>query len=422
MRTPYGRFILAVFILVGLLTALPALAQDVELDKTFTFDDGTSFQYPSDWTLEAEEDSYVTVYSDDTQIFVVEAAAFEDAGFTAEDSLEDALETYFTSIFEDEIKFNARKLESIDIEGREAVRYDYIDTYGDNALMIAVRFSDDSFGLLDAASLGGELSEEDLVLAVAASFDRTGEAADSGDRPVTSDTDTTPCTINTAFANTVTVRVGPGENRATIVFLPADEEFEVLGQAEADDGSLWWKLDREAVAPNKAAAEAWVAQLDVNDEGGCDAVVDVNAPPVIPIVSVPPSGGGNTGGGTSGGGGQPAGAGEAIPQNGAWTFTYPKTMPGSCTNIPTQNLQIDIPSERANVSGANGSSLILEGATFARIGPNTYQGSFISFEGDPVLLTLRVSTSTYMTGEFIISFVQDGSQCSVTITAAITHN
>lgn len=416
MRTPYGRLILAVFILIGLLTALPALAQDIELDKTFTFDDGTSFQYPSDWTLEAEEDSYVTVYSDDTQIFVVEAVAFEDAGFTTEDSLEDALETYFTSIFEDELTFNTRKLESIDIEGREAVRYDYIDTYDDNALMIAVRFSDDSFGVLDSASLGGELSEEDVVLAVAASFDRTGGAVDSGDETVTSDT--TPCTVSTQFANTVTVHVGPGSNRASIAFLPDDEEFEVLGQAEADDGSLWWKLDREEVAPNKAAAEAWVAQLDVNDEGGCDAVVDVNAPPVIPIVSAPPA----SGGGNSGGGGQPAGAGEAIPQNGAWTFTYPKTVPGSCTNIPTQNLQIDIPSERATVSGANGSSLILEGASFARIGPNTYQGSFVSFDGDSVLLTLRVSSSTYMTGEFIISFVQDGSQCSVTITAAITHN
>src|SRR5687768_13297518 len=299
MRTPYGRLILAVFILVGLLTALPAVAQDVELEETFTFDDGTAFQYPGDWELEVEEDSYVALYSDDTQIFVVEAASFEDAGFTDEDSLEDALEAYFTSIYDADIKFTARKLESIDIEGREAVRYDYIDTYGDNALMIIVRFSDDSFGLLDSASLDGELTEEDVVLAVAASFDRTGEAADSGDTPVTSDT--TPCVISTELSNAVTVHVGPGTNRATIVFLPANEEFEVLGQAEADDGSLRWKLDREEVAPNKAAAEAWVAQLDVTDDGGCDAVVDVNAPPVIPIVSAPPaSGGGNTGGGSSG--------------------------------------------------------------------------------------------------------------------------
>ena len=74
------------------------------------------------------------------------------------------------------------------------------------------------------------------------------------------------------------------------------------------------------------------------------------------------------------------------------------------------------------MSNANGSSLILDGGTFNRIGPNTYQGSYISFEGDPVLLTLRVASPTYMTGEFIISFVQDGNQCSVTITAAITHN
>lgn len=416
MRTPYGRLFLAAFFLLGLLTALPALAQEVELDETFTFDDGTTFQYPGDWTLEAEEDSYVTVYSDLTQIYIVEAASFEDAGFTADDNLEDAVEAYFDSIYEDELKFSARKLESIEIDGREAVRYDYDDTYGDSAIQIAVRFSDGSFGLVDAISLEGDLSEEDVVLAVAASFDRSGEAVDAGDATVSSDT--TPCTVSTQSANVVTVHVGPGTNRATIVFLPDDEDFTVLGQAEADDGSLWWKLDREAVAPNKAAAEAWVAQLDVDADGGCAAVVDVNAPPVIPIVSAPPSSGGDT----SGGGGQPAGSGEAIPQSGGWTFTYPKTAPGSCTNIPTQNLSIDIPSERANLSNANGSSLVLDGSTFSRISANTYQGSFINFEGDSVLLTLRVASATYMTGEFIVSFVQDGSQCSITVTAAVTHN
>ncbi len=111
-----------------------------------------------------------------------------------------------------------------------------------------------------------------------------------------------------------------------------------------------------------------------------------------------------------------------MPHSGTWTITYPKTVPGSCTNIPTQNLQVDFASETVSVSGANGSSLVFAGDRYPRIGANTYQGSFTGPEGDSVLLTLRVSSATFMTGEFIISFTQDGAQCSVTVTSSITHN
>src|SRR5689334_7486187 len=58
-----------------------------------------------------------------------------------------------------------------------------------------------------------------------------------------------PCVVRTDRAGRVSVRVGPGMNRTSFVFLPVDEDFEVLGKAEDDDGGLWWKLDREIVAP-----------------------------------------------------------------------------------------------------------------------------------------------------------------------------
>jgi len=53
-------------------------------------------------------------------------------------------------------------------------------------------------------------------------------------------TQTIPCTVRTDSANTISVRVGPGGNRTVFAFLPADQDFAVLGQAEADDGGLWW--------------------------------------------------------------------------------------------------------------------------------------------------------------------------------------
>jgi hypothetical protein len=421
MKTFFGRrmwlIVLAVLIVFA---ALPAAAQDVELTETFTLDDGTTFQYPGDWTLENEKNSFLNVADDQTQLFIIDPVSLEDFGFSSDADLRDALTGYFEDIFAGQIKLDKKKLQDVEIGGREAVRYDYDDPAGDGALLIALRLSDGSIALIDSVSLDGELIEADVVLAIAETLDRTGEAGGADGNATVS---TTPCTVTTD-SNKVAVRVGPGTNRATFVFLPSGMDFDVLGKAEID-GHTWWKLDKQAVAPKKSAAEAWVSELDVDESGECDTVADVNAPPVIPI-SAPPAGGNNGGGGgssgNSGGGGQPAGAGEALPQSGNWTITYPKTVPGSCTNIPTQNLDVDYAPESVSVSGANGSSLVLDGDVFPRIGANTYQGSYVTDEGDPVLLTLRVSSATYMTGEFIISFTQDGAQCSITVTSSITHN
>jgi len=414
MRAFPGKMVLLLILGCALLVALPAAAQDVELSESYAFEDGAAFQYPGGWTFEHKKrDPFAMLSSDDTQILILDSSLLEDL---SDSSLEDLMKAYFEVVYEGELRFDTRDIETVEIGGREALRYPYEDPFGDGALLIAIRLSDGGIGLIDAVSLEGDLRDEEVVLAVAESLDRGG--SEDGGSAVLGDT--TPCTVSTDVGNPVAIRVGPGTNRTSFAFLPASENFAVLGAAEADDGSLWWKLDREAVAPTKAAAEAWVAQLDVNSEGGCDAVVDVNAPPVIPIVGAPPPATG--GSGDSGGAGQPAGAGEAIPQSGSWTITYPKTAPGSCVDVPTQNLQLDIPSDVISLSGANGSSLVFDGDRYNRIGANTYQGQFTTVFGDSVLLTLRVASPTYMVGEFILSFVQDGHQCSITVTSTITHN
>lgn len=87
------------------------------------------------------------------------------------------------------------------------------------------------------------------------------------------------CSVSTSTAD-VRVHVGPGENRATLFFLPTDEDFEVVGQAEADDGSQWWKLDSESVAPDRDGAEIWVAQANVTSSGDCTAIANAAAPPI----------------------------------------------------------------------------------------------------------------------------------------------
>lgn len=92
-----------------------------------------------------------------------------------------------------------------------------------------------------------------------------------------------PCTIRTDQVNAVGIHVGPGYNRSIITWLPADRDIDVLGYAEAVDGSLWWKVDKNQAAPHSAASETWVAQSEVMSHGNCDlaAVDQANVPPII---------------------------------------------------------------------------------------------------------------------------------------------
>jgi hypothetical protein len=94
-----------------------------------------------------------------------------------------------------------------------------------------------------------------------------------------------PCLVSTDQDRSVRIHVGPGTNRSAIAFLAVGESFLVLGEAEASDGSRWFKLDKNEVAPSSSALETWVAADDVIQEGNCDAIGEAFAPPIIPIIS-----------------------------------------------------------------------------------------------------------------------------------------
>ncbi|MEM9953440.1 MAG: fasciclin domain-containing protein [Chloroflexota bacterium] len=96
------------------------------------------------------------------------------------------------------------------------------------------------------------------------------------------------CVVSTDSADTVRVRVGPGINRTSVTFLPAGQDFEVLGVFEDEDGSTWFQLVKEDAAPGRAINEAWIAADDVNSTGDCDNIASTDAPPIIPITSSQP--------------------------------------------------------------------------------------------------------------------------------------
>lgn len=95
----------------------------------------------------------------------------------------------------------------------------------------------------------------------------------------------TPCTVRATGEGETSVHVGPGNNRTIIRFLATGREFEVIGTAEANDGSQWWRLDKEEAAPSQALQvnETWVAAREVTQRGDCDRVGTVAPPPIIPL-------------------------------------------------------------------------------------------------------------------------------------------
>lgn len=97
------------------------------------------------------------------------------------------------------------------------------------------------------------------------------------------------CVISTDSADTARVRVGPGENRTSVSFLAAGQDFVVLGSFEDDAGGIWYQLDKEEAAPGRAINEAWVAASDVDSTGDCENIAEADAPPIIPITSSVPA-------------------------------------------------------------------------------------------------------------------------------------
>ena len=118
------------------------------------------------------------------------------------------------------------------------------------------------------------------------------------------------CIVRTEDAATVQVRVGPGNNRGVLAFLPADRDFDALSQFEDADGGVWYQLDPTVAAPAQLANQTWVAAHDVDSTGNCDALVMSDEPAVVRSTTTVTTGsGGTSSGGSSSGGSGPLAAG-----------------------------------------------------------------------------------------------------------------
>lgn len=405
-RLRHTPSVLLVFIFALFLFSVPAAAQ-TDLATSYSFEGGATFNYPDDWRL-SDGNERVQVFSDATRVYVLDEAALSGIGVKATANEADALQIYFERYHSDRA-FKPAKVETLEINGRSTAQYDYSADDG-RARIIAFRFTNGALGLIEGMSLAGKLKEEEIVLAITASFDS------SGDANTAISTEPVDCSVSTRVADTVRVRVGPGENRASIIFLPSDEDFQVLGQASANDGSLWWKLDKEAVAPQKSANEVWVAQNDVRATGNCGAVVDVNAPPIIPISNVPPTTG-NSGGGNTG---VPPATGSGLPTTGLYSGSIGDGN-ASCADIPNVNFQPDNRQFTAFIQPSGSSFIYVDGSgPLVRTSGNTFSGTITYIDPSDNrpfsrAMTLTVISSTQIVGTFTDTVEYDGRLCSATL-------
>lgn len=225
-----------------------------------------------------------------------------------------------------------------------------------------------------------------------------------------------PCIISTTQSKTISVRVGPGENRTPVAFLPTNVEFTVLGRYVADDESVWYQIDPKQAAPKKSINEAWVAADGLDEEGDCEAIADADAPPIIPIMVRPTA--------APAGSEQPAEeqpsdsapAGSIQLQSGNYTIGWAPVLNVSCEGY--SNIAVNA-TEQGFTSGiisvyVRGNTIIVGGYTTTLQSNGSYVGQ-VEIEGMYGTFVIWPASATVFGGDLIASYTIQGHNCSGSI-------
>ena len=193
----------------------------------------------------------------------------------------------------------------------------------------------------------------------------------------------TACTVGLPSEDAqVSLRVGPGEERGVLAAMSAQASYPVIGWAAAPDGSPWWQLDT-------GETPTWAPQSAVRALGACEAVAEVEPPPLImaapPISSV------------EGEQGAPmSGVDFAPTANSVWQMR-PGTdhMSGSCSGAPAINFCDHLAAITPAEGGIMWRGMEPTPYFLARVQPNVYAYSGPNVQGTgTVTLTLTFTSET----------------------------
>ena len=369
-----ARFYLQFFAVVLLLVlSVPStlLAQE-DLSETFTAEDGSfSFKYPAGWDAVEQEPGRVILSGNDVTI------TFYGPNFVAtvltEIDTEDLEGTL--SSFLDAGGMPAQSMTTLDVGDRSVAQAEIESAVGTGAAF-GLALGDGGFGVVTAVmpeSMATDFAP--TLLDIVDSFQEPSGSLAAALQAAAGAGTNVNCTVRVEEERSASVRVGPGTNRTAMLFLPAKHDYKVLGQAQANDGAMWWKLDKSEVAPNTAAAELWVSQNEVvASSADCDQVPNVDPPPIIPIVA----------------------ATNILPTPGTWNFSAP-TIRVDCPGQGSFTVSSDIAPFQMSVDVLNnGAVLLVGGDRLDRTQPGTYVGQFYdSSLGGTLTFTLRVTAAQY---------------------------
>jgi hypothetical protein len=364
------------------------------------------------YAVDEEFEPVVLAGTDGLEAILVDGAVFTD--IAADATAEEALLAALLAVYEVEIE--ADDLETAEIDGVDAVFWSYEDA---DSVEDAVISGEVYWVTVDGASLFIDVYAEESVFADSAeAVDallvgvQLGEAEDV-------ETEAVACFVSTETARTATVRVGPGTNRTSLLFLNVGTDYPVTGRFVAENETVWYQLDKQVVDPNTSAAELWVAQSDVNETGDCDLVGEASAPPIRPIVPSAPADGSTVDGSTA----QPG----TVPQNGQWVITFADRGVASCIGTGSIDYearqalggQMSTPASPLTVA-QGGASFDYDGFTFNLVSPGNYFGS-ININRSVFMIRVNVVNTGFMTGEAVIDVPTVFSRCSATIGITIAR-
>lgn len=404
----HRRLLVSLFALLALLAlVMPGLAQS---ENRITLPDGYSILLPQGWEADPDawdapgtflslNESYLLVYTPDEL-----ASLAGDEITSARSALIETIDQLY------DVQLTQGDIERVVVNGLPAAEWRYLLEGDDtvSGIFYVIQVNNETFIAID---VWGPTEEETANVKVAHSVARsfgTAGAAASGDS----------CFVSVTTERSAALRVGPGENRSSVAFLPAGTEFVVLGQAEDSAGNTWFKLDKAEAAPRSAASEVWVAAANVNTTGACSAVADAAAPPINPIIAAPPA--------SSSGAGDQSGAAAApgtMPAAGTWVLTFNRTLNASCAG--TSNFSLDLVNDlgwsQSDINytsslSLSGSGFNFGGSFYRPQGGANFVGSETFPDGTNAQAYATVIDSGRMSGSMVGNFTIDGTACSITFT------
>ncbi|MDX2139777.1 MAG: hypothetical protein SF123_16955 [Chloroflexota bacterium] len=429
----YGiRFVCLLCLLLSLALTASIAAQD-ELTVVVELTDGYSISVPDGWSgSPGLNDGFII--SDGTRfLYVMDPTVVSEALDLEDDA--PPLTELLINLFELQYRV-APDLEDItQSELGEPALAAAVHTYsvGDAfaGTYVVVQVGELSWALFDmTAPVDDTLDALELIGQIAATLVE-GEIA-----PITAAATAVPCMVVPAPNNTVAVRIGPGDNRAIILYMPNDTEVRANGVFIDENGAEWLRVNKTQLAPDVAADELWVLAEEVITSGDCTnltAIASRNiipaAPPVVVIASEDTAQGANTSAGVPT---DPNAALGLVPRGGMWTWRFDSTAYQSCaaggatgdtTQSPTSELLGTFASgftSAMNVA-ADGRSFTFYGTTYTLQSGGIYLGVSDFGGGVGQATRLRVISDSRMTGEYTINVQGADFACSITIYVTVTR-